>query len=707
MLYDEKVVPTPALQPKKLSSGGASGEAPALFLDSDPSEKSRHSSVFTHFCRVPHRACLLEVSDTPWGDFPCDAMAALNGADSALLVLSAADPDIPSSSIQAYQRCRDAGIPVLVALSKMDRPYVKVDQVLQQIESELGMKPTPLQVLARDDEGRPFESVFPLFRVDEQGSLQRNPGAPQESWEALEEAVAVTDDALLMEYLENGSLEGFQVINGLRAAVRKGKILPFVYTSALENVGIHELMDAVVAVLPNPLEMRAEALGAACETDQSKCSLVPGVEAGFAARVLHTTLDSFGSTSVLRVVSNSQSSLEAFDSLPSEVVNLRTGERLKLPGSSNCFSLCGKERQTLDATHILPGDVIAIPRLPESVLTNDVLVVPGAVKDEKEEILLELESQILSPLSRSVEAVPLMATATVSVSEAHGKKGNSNTNRDDKLSSALAAMSREDLAIQVDCDAGSGKLLIRCMSQDHLQLVVGRLHDRYGINVELGRPPVAYRETLAKGVTNVEGRHKKQSGGSGQFGVCVINMEPLPEGFGIEFESQIKGGVISKPFISSVEKGVIEQLKAGGPMGYPVTDVRVVLVDGKMHSVDSKDIAFQSAGKAAVKAALSKAGTRLLQPMEKVTFSVGDKHLGEINGIVSRHDGYVTSTDPGENHRSVITAVLPSSAIDQVSAALRAATAGDGQYVTEFSHYHPINDEKQAQSIVQGSDLLP
>jgi elongation factor G len=705
MLYDEKVVPTPALQPKKSSSG--SGEAPSLFLDSDPSEKARHSSVFTHFCRVPHRACLLEVSDTPWGDFPCDAVAALHGADSALLVLSAADPGIPASSVQAYQRCRDAGIPVLVALSKMDRPYVRVDQVLQQIETALGIKPTPLQVVAQHEEGRPVESVASLFRVDEQGSLQRNPDAPQESWEALEEAVAVTDDAMLMEYLENGSLEGFQVANGLRAAVRKGKILPLVYTSALENVGIHELMDAIVAALPNPLEMRAEALGAACETDQGKCSLVPGVEAGFAARVLHTTVDSFGSTSVLRVVSNSQSSSETFDSLPSEVVNLRTGEKIKLPGSSNCFGLCGKERQSVDATHVLPGDVIAIPKLPESVLTNDVLVVPGAVKDEEEEIVLELESHILSPLSRPAEAVPLMATATVSVSGAQGKKGNSNNNRDDKLSSALAAMSREDLAIQVDFDAGSGKLLLRCMSQDHLQLVVSRLHDRYGIDVELGRPPVAYRETLAKGARNVEGRHKKQSGGSGQFGVCVINMEPLPEGSGIEFESQIKGGVISKPFISSVEKGVTEQLKAGGPMGFPVTDVRVVLVDGKMHSVDSKDIAFQSAGRVAVKAALSKAGTRLLQPMEKVTFTVDEKHQGEVNGIVSRHDGYVMSTDPGQTHRAVITAVLPSSAIGQVSDSLRAATAGDGQYVAEFSHYQPINDEKQVQSIVQGRDLLP
>eukprot|EP00957_Ditylum_brightwellii_P013218 997592-Ditylum_brightwellii.AAC.1 len=172
------------------------------------------------------------------------------------------------------------------------------------------------------------------------------------------------------------------------------------------------------------------------------------------------------------------------------------------------------------------------------------------------------------------------------------------------------------------------------MSGEHMQLVASRLKDRYDLDVEFGQPPVQYRETLVKKVTKVEGRHKKQSGGSGQFGVCFIDMEPLEEGAGIEFESQIKGGVISRPFISSVERGVREQLQLGGPLaGYPVTDVRITLVDGKMHSVDSKDIAFQSAGKLAVKAALERGGSRLLQPMDKVTFLIDENLQGEIHTI--------------------------------------------------------------------------
>ena len=241
------------------------------------------------------------------------------------------------------------------------------------------------------------------------------------------------------------------------------------------------------------------------------------------------------------------------------------------------------------------------------------------------------------------------------------------------------------------------------MSQDHLHLLGIRLKDRFDLDVSFGRPPVQYRETLKKAVKNVEGRHKKQSGGSGQFGVCVIDMEPLEEGSGIEFESKIKGGVISKPFISSVEKGVREQLKVGGPLGFPVVDVKVTLVDGKMHSVDSKDIAFQSAGKLAVKEALARGKTKLLQPMEDVTFTVNEAMQGEVSAIIARNEGYVTNTGPSSDGVSLeIRSILPSAVIGDVSDVLRAASAGEAQFVSKFSHYQPVSDDLAA-SIV-GSD---
>ena len=213
-----------------------------------------------------------------------------------------------------------------------------------------------------------------------------------------------------------------------------------------------------------------------------------------------------------------------------------------------------------------------------------------------------------------------------------------------------------------------------------------------------------YHETLVKSVTGMEGKHKKQSGGSGQFGVCFISMEPLDEGAGIEFESQIKGGVISKPFIASIEKGVHEELQNGGPFGYPVTDVHVILTDGKMHTVDSKDIAFQMAGRNAVKAALDKGGTRLLQPMEKVMFLIDEKLQGQVNSIVSCHDGYVTTVHPSDDRSDLaeIEAILPAATIAAVSDALRAESAGEGQYTVVFSHYQPVPDNL-VKDIVVGS----
>jgi elongation factor G len=727
MLYDEHMLC------KEPRSGAA------LSLDSDPVESSRHSSVFSHFLRVPHgvggsyeHPYLLQVTDTPWGDFPSDAVAALNGADGAVVVVSAAD-GVQAGTIHALEHCQQAGIPAMICLSKMDRPYIKVDSVLQELKSTLNGKIqfVPLQVAVMGENEDSFQGVVPLLVLGDSGEVQRNPNVKldeglHEAWMVLEEAVAMTEDDLLVDYLENGKLETQQVLDGLHAAVRRQQeqgvsssttILPLVYTAAEQNLGVVELMDAMVAVLPNPVEMREKALQVSCQ-NQGICDRLPGVEAGFAARVLHTTIDSFGSLSVLRIISNSQTpgATASFDSLPPEAIILRTGENIRLPSISTSVGLCGKERLPLtDNSPVMPGDVIALPKLSESVQTNDILTAPNAVQEEEEEIVMETESHNLTPLSRPPEHVPLMTCATISLSDSagNGKKSRSSgggAGGDDKLISALTALARQDLAVRIEHDV-SGKLLLRCMSTDHQKVLVQRLQDRYGLQVELGKPSVQYRETLAKAVRNIEGRHKKQSGGSGQFGVCYITMEPLEEGAGIEFESQVKGGAINKAFISSVEKGVREQLQLGGPLGYPVTGVKIIVTDGKMHSVDSKDVAFQSAGKLAVKAALEKGGTRLLQPMEKVVFAIEEKLQGDINTIVTRGSGYVTSTNPsssvndsgGAGTRLEVEAIIPTATIGDVSDVLRAASGGEAQYTSEFSHYSVV-PESDVDAILTGRD---
>jgi elongation factor G len=688
MLYDEKV----------LTKQPLAGQS---FLDSDPAEASRHSSVFSHFLRVPHNDHLFEIADTPWHDFQSDANSALDGSDAAVIVASVSD-GLQPGTITSFQECQEKKIKSILCLSKMDRPFIDVDNFMDEFGATLGVKPVPLQV-GIYGEGGEFEGVKPLFLLKSNGDIVKNDeSGTEEAWMQLEEAVAMSDDDLLMEYLDDGALAPEKVLVGLKTAIRKQKILPCVYTSSEKNIGVLELMDSITEFLPNPVEAREDALQAACESEEGKCGMKPGVEAGFAARVVHTVVDSFGSLSILRVISNSCDGGGSFDSIPHNVVNMRTGEDLKI--GLTAFTLQGKERLPFkQGEKVLPGNVIAIPKL-ESVQTNDILTVKEAVSEEAAEIKIEEATQVLTPLSRRAAEVPLMYTALVSLPDADGKKGGKGKSNSgsDKLISALHAISREDLAVKVDSVKGS--LLLHCMSGDHAQLIASRVKDRYGIDIVLDTPPVQYKETISKAITNIEGRHKKQSGGSGQFGVCVINMEPLEEGSGVEFVSQIKGGVISKPFIASVEKGVREQLDLGGPLaGYPVTDVRVVLTDGKMHSVDSNDFAFTSAGKLSVKAALSKAGTRLLQPMEEVHFQVSEKLVGEITSIVSRNDGYVMGSESTGLDSVEIEAILPSASIPEVSDALRSKTAGSGTFNNVFAHYQAVSDEHTIKKIVDES----
>lgn len=512
------------------------------------------------------------VADTPFGDFPTDAYSALDGADSAVIVVSAAD-GIQTNTLNAFEHCSKNGIQTLLALNKMDRPFLDSEKVLKEIQEVLKIKPVPLQL--HDGEGEDFQGVQPLIILDESGKAQRNHADNlNEAWEVLTEAVAMTDDDLLIEYLENGMLEDDTTILSLRRAILQQKILPVVFTSAINDIGVAELMDAIVSVLPDPLESREQTLKMVHSAAGEEDDAIPGEEGGFTARVIHTTIDSFGSLSVIRIISNSRNKETGrFESLPNDIVNLRTGDTLKL--SSTCFGLCGKQRQALtDDDQLLPGDVIALPKLPASVQTNDIICSKAAVSVEEHEIEIESLTEILSPLSRHIPSISLMSSATVSLSDGgKGKKAKQKSGAgDDKLINALTALAREDLAMKVE--QNSGQWIVRCMSKDHLNLLVERLKDRYDVEVDVGDAPVAYRETIAKAVHNVEGKHKKQSGGSGQFGVCYISIEPLEEGAGVEFISTVKGGAISKPFINSVEKGVLEQLKIGGPLGFPVTDVR-------------------------------------------------------------------------------------------------------------------------------------
>jgi len=480
------------------SKRGSSGSDSSSILDTDEVERTRHSSVFSHYVRVQHgpgdKRFVLEIADTPWGDFPADALSSLDGSDAALLTVSGPDGVQAGTLSSLRHNCKDASIPTMVVLTKMDRPFVDVDSLLRELETQLllsgdadsgstAAKPVPLQVPVW--EGTEFRGVKSLFVLDDEDGtsgdaaaciIRKNPAVDRDdelrrAWNVLEEAVATIDDDLLVEYLENGELTSDRVLDGLHSAVVAGKILPVSFASSLTSTSTTEqLMDAVVAALPDPVSARIDALRAVCENDRGKCGMEPGVEAGFAARVLHTSVDSFGSVSVLRIVTNDRvdeddcgNGRRQFKALPHEAVVLRTGERIKLPSTAACFGLNGKDRVPLGdgAAQLLPGDVVAVPKLPETVQTNDILVVPEAVPEDESEIAMETATHHFTPLSRAIEDIPLMAAATVSIPEStadnkkKGKRGGSSSSPggkssrggrsssgDEKIYAALRAMSR-------------------------------------------------------------------------------------------------------------------------------------------------------------------------------------------------------------------------------------------------------------------------
>ena len=426
------------------------------------------------------------VSDTPFGDFPSDAFSALDGADSAILVVA---DGVSSSTKSAFDHCIENGIKMIVALNKMDKPHLNTSDILDSMKESFNINVVPIQVY--DGEGTDFKGVESLLRLDDNGFVTRNQAEHlNDAWEELTESVASLDDELLIEYLENGEVEDGKIIAGLKKAVLEQQIIPVVYASAINDIGVSELMDAAIAILPDPIVSREHTLRVAHKTAGDDAISKPGEEGGFAARIVHTSIDSFGSLSVVRVISNSRNrETGRFEPLPSEIVNLRTGEKMKL--SSTVFGLCGKSRQALaEDAQILPGDVIALPKVPDSICTNDIICSKMAVASEENEMDIESETNVLSPLSRHIPSISLMASATVAISDAG--KGRQNQRQsgsgDDKLINALTALSREDLAMKVE--QKSGQWIVHCMSKDHLNLLVERLKDRYNVDVHLGDAPV-------------------------------------------------------------------------------------------------------------------------------------------------------------------------------------------------------------------------
>ncbi|MBT3218411.1 MAG: elongation factor G [Proteobacteria bacterium] len=652
-----------------LFNGGAHnrlGQAgtPTSTLDFEPEEHKRGGSVSTAFGWVEHEDKKINFIDTPGdGNFIFDSFAAMRGADVAVIVISAPD-GIEVQTESVFQASSDMGLPRIIVVNKMDRERADHEAILADIEETMGVKPVPLQVpIGTEHDFKGVVSLLDMkalvYQTDGSGKfeVQDIPADLQDdvdaAWENLVECVAETDEELLEKYLDTFELSEEETKSAFRTALCSGDILPVFYTSATANVGIQPLMDLLLWAAPSPIEVAPRPMEDGeeiiCATDQP-----------FFAQVIRTFIDEFsGKMSIYRILSGNTPS-------DGQVRNTTKEENERL-GSQ--YALRGNSREQVKEG--VTGDILAVAKL-KATRTNDTLSAPG-------------ESRRLV----GVVYPPPMMDYTLSPTS----QGD-----EDKLKTAIDRLIEEDSTLTTSYDELSNRLVLRGMGMAHLDLSVAKMKRKFKVEVDTALPAVPYRETIRKKVTHIEGKHKKQSGGAGQFGVCFLDVEPVPKGDGFEFVNKIFGGSIPKQYIPSVEKGVLARMKSGPLAGYPVVDLRVLLVDGKHHPVDSKDVAFQMAGSKGISAAMLAGGIKLMEPIYEMEIVVPGECMGDIMGDITSRRGRVLGMGT-KGKKSVIHAACPLSEIQRYAPDLRSMSGGKGTYTMSFLGYEDVPQNMEAKIV--------
>jgi elongation factor G len=624
-------------------------------FDFEPEEQKRKTSISTAIGHVEWKKSKINIIDTSGnGSFLVETRIALDVADSAILLISA-NEGVQVYTEQTWDMLEELSLPRCIAVSRLDRDNSDFDTALENIRKSLTTKAVAVQLPIGREGG--FEGVVDLMtmkavRFSNEGrevSVDDVPAdmldAAKSAREVLFEAIASADDALLEKYLETGALTDEEARKGLSEGVRSRSIVPVLATSGALCVGIQPLLDFVVYTLPSPAERPAWQ----GKQGEAPAERMPDPNAPVAAYVWKTSSSDIGRLSVLRVLAGK---LQSDATLIS--VNHDTKERF-----GQLYALQGKSREAV--SEAFPGDIVAVAKL-KVTKTGDTLA------DEK----------VPFYLPRPEIPAPLITYAL------HPKsKGD-----EDKVAVKLNEIIDSDVAVKVTHDAQSKEILLGGTGQVHVEVVVDRLH-RVGVEVELLAPKVPYLETIRGSAQNIEGKHKKQTGGRGQFAVVYIDMSPLPHGGGFEFVDDIVGGSVPRQFIPAVEKGMRNRMTRGVIAGYRVTDVKVRLFDGKYHDVDSDARSFEIAASKAFQAAFKQAKPCLLEPIMKMQIMCPSDCMGDVIGDLNHRRGRVEgmdSTTKGE----VIHAVVPMSETLKYSSDLRSITGGRGSFSIEFSHYDEL-----------------
>ena len=625
--------------------------------DHDPDEQRKGISVSLAMAPVEWNGVKINVLDAPgYADFIGDVRSAIRAVDAVIVVVSAVD-GVEVQTEAAWELAVEEGLPRAIFVNKLDRERADFQATLDQLVSSFGNQVAPFELpIGQEHE---FKGVADLLH-EKADLYPSGPKAEESDWpddlhamadparEKLIEAVAESDDALIEEYLEVGTLPEEHIVSGAKDGFARARLAPVIVGSATKAMGIDRLLDFIVEEFPSPLERGPITVIGKDGTESERPSEENGPTTAF---VFKTVSDPFvGHITMFRVFSGA---IRPDTSVHNSTQG--TDERI-----GQLFTQRGKEHESVPA--VSAGDIGAVAKL-QHAHTGDTF----ATKDAPVHLRpLELPE-------------PLLAYAI-----APKAKG-----EEDKLATGLARLREEDPTLRVSRSEETHETVMHGMGEAHLEVMIERLKGKFGVDVVTSPAKIAFRETIRTKAT-ATGRHVKQSGGHGQYAVCVIDVEPLPHGEGFVYESKIFGGAIPQQFIPSIEKGIVKTMVDGVVSGNPMVDIKVTLTDGKFHTVDSSDMAFQIAGSMALKEAVDQAGVVLLEPVVDLEVVVPEAYTGDVMGDLNAKRGKIAGMEQIGGGKQRIKAQVPQAEVARYVIDLRSMTGGRGAFSMTFSHYEQL-----------------
>jgi elongation factor G len=640
-------------------------------MDYDPEEIARQITLSSSFSTFPWQKSSITIIDTP-GDFNflVDTQICLSGSDGAVVVIDAID-GVKVQTEKVWEFADELDLPRLIAINKMDRERADFFKVANEIKEIFGDKATPVHLPIGAAET--FSGLVDLlgakayqFQDDGSGKMKEidipsdleDLVASQQ--EQIIERIAESDDILLEKYLEGEELTDEELVEGLRNGCVAGDIIPITCGSATKNMGTQMLLDLIVQCLPSPLD-RGDKTGINPKNDEET---VRNPEEGepLSAQVIKTVSDPYaGRLTIMRIFSGTLKADSNFYNA-SKKAKERFGALMLMQG---------KSQQTIKSAG--PGEIVAVAKLKET-LTGDTLC--------------DLNNPIVYPVPETMNPIVSMAVQPKS-------KGD-----EDKIFSSLARLMEEDPTLQVHREEQTKETILSGMGEIHIEASMGKLKRKFGVEVNLSPPKVPYRETIKKPVTGVVYRHKKQTGGRGQFAEVHFDLTPLERGTGFEFEEALVGMNVPRGFVPAVEKGLNEAKEMGVRAGYPVVDFKVRFYDGKSHEVDSSEMAFKIAASMCFKKGVAEAQPTLLEPVMEVEVTVPDEYMGDVIGDLNSRRGRVLGMD-SKGRNQIVRAHVPMSEVLKYAPDLRSITGGRGMFTMKHSHYDEVPSHLQDQLVAE------